>query len=80
MQLTPAIKLFSAQPWACVFLAVLFVLIGLALPAGWVPASSVRRYFPGHEWVMAAICWFIAGFFAYCALVGWRGKNDEASK
>jgi len=75
MQLARTIRLLSAQPWACVFLATLFALVGVAFAAGWVPVSSVRRYLPGHEWIMAAICGVVAAFFAYCALTGLRSRN-----
>ncbi len=80
MQLATTIKLFSAQPLACVFMAVLFVLMGVALPAGWIPPSSVRRYLPGHEWVMAALCIAAASFFVYCLLVGVRARKKESKK
>ena len=75
MPLNRAVKLFSAQPLASLLMAALFVLIGVALPAGWIPDSTVRRYFPGHEWVMAALCCSVAVFFGYCWLVGIRDQK-----
>ena len=80
MRLARAIRLFSAQPWANLFLAALLLLMGVAFLAGWVPSSSVRRYFPGHEWVMAAICSVVAALLIYCWLVGIRNRNKECSK
>ena len=75
MPLNRAVKLFSAQPLASLVMAALFVLMGVALPAGWIPASAIRHYFPGYEWVMAAICCGVAAFFVYCWLVGVRREN-----
>ena len=75
----PSIKLFAKYPWATAVLALLTLCLGFVFVNGWVPNSLNRPYFPGHEWFMAAVCWALALFFAYCARLGFRqngsGKN-----
>ena len=61
---------FIAQPRSSALLASLLVLMGVAFVSGIVPTSPNHTYFPGHEWVIAAGCWILALFFAYCAMKG----------
>ena len=75
MQRPRAVERFSKHPWACLVLATLLVVIGVLFPSGWVPTSPNRPYFPGHEWVMAALCLASGAFFAYCAIAG-LGKRS----
>ena len=75
-----AIKLFSRRPIPTALLAIVVAGLGFVFVSGWVPASANRRYFSGHEWLMAAACWGLALFFAYCCYRGLcdgrNGKND----
>ncbi|MEO8156662.1 MAG: hypothetical protein ABI648_02620 [Betaproteobacteria bacterium] len=72
-----ALEIFSQNPTACLVLAALLVVVAILFPSGWIPASAIPRYFPGHEWFMAALCLILAAFFAWCAVAGlrWRGKD-----
>ena len=75
-----AIKLFSRRPFLTALLAIVVAGLGFVFVSGWIPDSSNRRYFPGHQWLMAAGCWSLALFFGYCCYRGLRdtrdGKND----
>lgn len=68
-----AVETFSARPWASILLAVLLLAIGALFVSGFLPKS--RKYFPGHEWYMAALCLVGAAFFTYSAVLGIRQRN-----
>ena len=61
------VVLFASRPVSSVVLALLLVIMGLVIVSGLVPTSPNRRYFPGHEWLLATVCWAAAIFFGYCA-------------
>lgn len=75
-----ATKLFSPRPWSSLVLAILMLCLGLVFVSGWVPSSVVPRYFPGHEWIMAALCLVMALFFGYCARLGLGGEGQEVGR
>jgi uncharacterized protein (DUF486 family) len=66
------IALFSARPVASAVLAVLLLALGLLIVSDLVPTSPHRRYFPGHEWLLAIVSWGLALFIGYCAVKGRR--------
>lgn len=65
-----SIALFSARPRSSAVLAVLLLVLGLVCVSGLVPLSPNRRYFPGHAWLLASVCWVLAGFLGWCAARG----------
>jgi hypothetical protein len=75
MSLHRGIKLFAARPWSSAVLAAVMLSLGLAFVSGWVPISANRRYFPGHEWFMALLCWAVALFLVRCARAGLRDRH-----
>lgn len=72
-----SVALFSSRPLASAVLAVLLLVMGLVLVSGLVPTSPNRKYFPGHEWLMAIVCWALAMFIGYCAARGRKPKRLE---
>jgi hypothetical protein len=70
MSSSRSVALFASRPWSSAVLALLFVVIGLVVVSGLVPESPNRKYFPGHEWLLASVCWILALFFGYCAARG----------
>jgi hypothetical protein len=66
--------LFSKQPYACLILAGLFAVIGLALLFELIPASPNRPSAAHTQWIIEALCACAACFFVYCAIVGLRAK------
>lgn len=75
-----SVALFAARPRASAVLAVLLVAIGLIIVSDLIPTSANRKYFPGHEWLLASISWAMALFFGYCAAKGRRPKTPEQNK
>jgi len=63
---------FIEHATASIVLALLMGAIGLAFASGWIPDSPQRQYFPGHQWVMAGLCWFMMLFLVTCACIGYR--------
>ena len=76
MNSVAAIKLFSQRPISTALLAIVVAGLGFVFVIGWVPDSPNRRYFPGHEWLIAAICWGLALFFGYCCYLGFRDRRE----
>jgi hypothetical protein len=64
-----ALDPFAQRPRASLVLALALVTIGVVFAAGLVPTSPNHVYFPGHEWVMAALAWGLAAF------VVWRSRR-----
>jgi hypothetical protein len=77
MKLQRPVKPFAEHPAASIVLALLLVCIGIAFVSGWIPDSPHRQHFPGHQWVMAGLCWSMALFLAACASLGCRCKPDN---
>lgn len=77
MKLPTVVNTFSPQPWLSLLLALLVMLMAFLFLSGWIP--SARKYFPGHEWVMAAICAGLALFFVVCAVIGFRERRNRPS-
>ena len=77
MKAHPAIELFAARPRSTAVLAALLVCLGAVALSGWIPTSPNHRYFPGHEWFLASLCWVLAVVFAHCARVGLRRQNHQ---
>jgi len=74
VRLAEAVKTFSAQPWSCLVLAGLAVLMGALFLSGLLPPS--RKYLPVHDGIMALACWGLALCFAVCAGIGFRRRRQ----
>ncbi len=74
------LDLFTSRPLSSLVLALLMVLLGVVAVSGIVPASDIRRYFAGHEWLLAAVCWLMAAIFTFSAIKGWRLSERKAQK
>lgn len=74
------VALFSSRPLASAVLGILLVVLGLMFLSGLVPTSPNRKYFPGHEWLLAIVSWAMALFFGYCAAKGRPSKTPEGKK
>ena len=57
VSLSNTLDLFTARPLSSLVLALLLVLLGVVAVSGLVPASDSRRYFAGHKWLLATVCW-----------------------
>ena len=68
---------FIVRPRSSAVLAVLLVCLGVIMVSGLVPVSPNRRYFPGHEWLLAMVCWLLAALFGYCAQQGLKQRSDR---
>lgn len=77
MPSSKSVMLFSSRPLASAVLAVLLLAMGLVFVSGLVPTSPNRKYFPGHEWLLAIVCWALAMFIGYCAAQGRKPKRQE---
>jgi hypothetical protein len=77
MRSSKSVVLFSSRPLASAVLAVLLVAIGLIFVSGLVPTSPNHKYFPGHEWLLAIVCWALALFIGYCAAKGRKPERQE---
>ena len=75
-----SVALFSSRPLSSAVLALLLLVMGVVMLSGLVPISPNRKYFPGHEWLLAAVCWVLALFFGYCAAKGRNLKLREGKK
>jgi hypothetical protein len=78
VSLSNTLNLFTARPLSSLVLALLMVLLGVVAVSGIIPASGSRRYFAGHEWLLAAVCWLIAALFTFSAIKGWRLSERKA--
>ena len=74
-----SVALFASRPTSSAVLALLLLVMGFIMLSDLVPTSPNRRYFTGHEWLLAAICWALALFFGYCAAKG-RGLRQRNGK
>lgn len=68
---------FAERPRLCAVLAVLLIILGVLFVSDGVPASPNRRYFPGHEWLVASLSWVLAIFFGYCARAGYLRRPSR---
>lgn len=75
-----SVALFAARPLSSAVLALLLLVMGFIMISGLVPTSPVRKYLPGHEWLLAAACWVLALFFGYCAAKGRSLKLHDGKK
>jgi hypothetical protein len=80
MSSSRSVALFASRPLSSAVLALLLVLLGLVIVSGLVPASPNRKYFPGHDWLLASVCWAVAAFFGYCAAKGRHLKRRKTMK
>ena len=76
MRIGLIVNALSSQPWGSLVLAVLTLLAGGLFASGWLPPA--KKYLPGHDWVMAAVCVLLALLFTYCAVVGFRKRSNES--
>ena len=72
--------MFIERPRSTAVLATLFVVLGVVSASGLIPLSENRRYFPGHEWLLAGLCWACAVVLAYCAGIGLNSRALRESK
>ena len=80
MSLLSSLNVFIERPRRTAVLAVLFVVLGVVSASGLIPLSENRRYFPGHEWLLAGLCWVCAMALAYCACTGLKPRAGRESK
>ena len=80
MPISKSVALFAARPLSSAVLALLLLSMGLIMVSGLVPASPSRKYLPGHEWLLSAVCWALALFFGYCAAKGRSLKLRDRKK
>ncbi|MGA7750315.1 MAG: hypothetical protein WCA63_09220 [Gallionella sp.] len=80
MSLHSSLKLFADRPRSSALLALLCVVLGVVFISGLVPLSPNRRYFPDHEWLLAALCWALAALFGYCATIGLKSRPGEGKQ
>lgn len=69
-------KLFASSPRLSIFLALLCLVLGILSVNDIVPLSENRRYFVGHDWVLASISWGLAIFFGYSGFKGLRSVSS----
>ena len=72
-----AVQLFAGRPKSTAILAFVVAGLGFVFISTLVPATSAYRYLPGHDWVMAIVCWGLALFMAYCSYLGFH-RNRRA--
>ena len=78
MSIRTSLEIFEAKPWSSATLALLCLVIGIVSISGLVPLSPDRRYFPGHQWVLALLSWLLAVLFACCAAKGFKMRSRPA--
>lgn len=78
MSLRTSLEIFVVKPRASAALALLCLVIGIVSVSGLVPLSPDRRYFPGHQWVLALLSWLLAVLFACCAAKGFKMRSPPA--
>ena len=55
-------------------LALAVVCMGFVFVSSLAPPTPSYRFPPGHDWIMAAVCWGFALFLACCSYLGFRAK------
>ncbi len=70
-----ATGLFAKRPISTAALAIIIAGLGFIFVGGLVPPTPNYRYLPGHEWIMATVCWGFSLFLAYSSYLGFRGKS-----
>lgn len=80
MALKNNVSLFSAAPRTSCLLALFFIVLGVIAISGVLPVSENRKYFPGHDWVLALISWGTAVFFGYCGFMGFKSDSRPPSR
>jgi hypothetical protein len=66
--------IFVARPWSSAALAVICAVIAVVAVSDLVPLSPNRRYFGGHQWLLASLYGLLAGLFGYCAVKGLKAR------
>jgi hypothetical protein len=80
MSLRSSLELFVDRPRSSAVLALILVVMGLVSISGLVPLSPNRRYFAGHEWLLALLCWVLAVLFGYCGITGLKSRLRAGKK
>lgn len=80
MSLRSSLGVFVARPWSSAALALLCVVIGIVSVSDLVPLSPNRRYFPGHQWLLASLSWLLAILLGYCASKGLNSPSRSSKK
>lgn len=80
MPSTKLVALFSSRPLSSAVLAILLLGLGLVIVSDLVPASPNRKYFPGHDWLLAIVTWGLALFFGCCAAKGYNANPHKGKK
>lgn len=70
MSVRSSLEPFVDRPRSSAVLALLLVVMGIIFVSGLLPVSLNRKYFAGHEWLLASLCWALALAFGYCAFRG----------
>ena len=80
MSLRSSLEPFVARPRSSAVLALLCIVLGIVSISGLVPLSPNRRYFPGHEWLLASLSWVLAVLFGYCVLIGMKSWSRPSKR
>jgi hypothetical protein len=54
------------------------MIIGVVVVSGVIPLSPNRKYFPGHQWLIASLAWLLAVLFGYCAAKGLKSRSPSS--
>ena len=74
------LRIFVARPWSSAALAVICAVIAIVAVTDLVPLSPNRRYFGGHQWLLASLYGLLAVLFGYCAVKGLRLRSRSSNK
>jgi hypothetical protein len=80
MSLRSSLELFVDRPRSSAVLGLILVVMSLVSISGFVPLSPNRRYFAGHETLLASLCWALAVFFGYCAFTGLKSRSRAGKR
>ena len=80
MSLRSSLGHFVDRPRSSAALALLLVVMGIISISGLLPVSPNRKYFAGHEWLLASLCWALALTFGYCAFRGVTVRSGASKK
>ncbi|MCE3284673.1 MAG: hypothetical protein K0R70_929 [Steroidobacteraceae bacterium] len=65
---------FRSRPALSATAAAVFAVLGLAFLIGWLPRAAPHEVGRGETILMTVACVVIAGYFVWCARMGWRRR------
>jgi hypothetical protein len=80
MSLRSSLEHFVDRPRSSAVLALLLIAMGILFISGLLTISPHRKYFAGHEWLLASLCCALALTFGYCALRGLTQRSEASKK